>query len=391
MSRSPLGSLLGNLAALAVSLTVTLLLAELVVRIVAPQQLILIRPDIWQPVDTLGWMHRPDVRTTINTGERTVPVRTDREGFRVGERGRIEAPRTLMLIGDSYPEAFQVPYEESFPGLLEARFGAAGGAVGLRNVSSGGWDPNHYLFAIRRYLPRDPSSVVVVCVFVGNDIVDSRVDAYSPRPAIDRHSFRLPQNMTPREWARAFLLPVNDWLETRSQLYILVRNRLGNLRMKLGLAPATGLPDVFLKRYASAPDWGITADILRDVDSVARADGARALFVLIPAAYQVYPAIFERWRDATKVSPADVDADQPDRRMREELEARGLAVFDALPGLRAAAGKGGPPLYGTVDAHLSVAGHAELATLMQPVVEVMFAEAEGPKAARRAAPTQRPR
>src|SRR5204862_6332604 len=56
---------------------------ELVIRLVAPQQLIVKRPDIWQPADTLGWSRRPHVNTTINTGERAVRVISDRAGFSV--------------------------------------------------------------------------------------------------------------------------------------------------------------------------------------------------------------------------------------------------------------------------------------------------------------------
>ena len=37
-------------------------IAELTVRAFAPQKLILKRPDIWQPTDTLGRTHRPPTR-----------------------------------------------------------------------------------------------------------------------------------------------------------------------------------------------------------------------------------------------------------------------------------------------------------------------------------------
>jgi hypothetical protein len=361
--------LLANAIVLVISLGLTLFVCELLVRAIMPQQLIMIRPDIWEPADTLGWVHRPNVHTTINTGERLVRVITDREGFRVGERGRLEAPRTLLLVGDSYVEAFQVPYEQSFAGLLERRLPARlGGPVAVRAVASGGWDPNHYLFATRRWLPRDPSPLVVVCVFMGNDILDRRVDAYSPRQEIERHPLRMPRAFTRREWIRSVLLPINDALETRSHLYILVRSRLGNLRVKLGLAPMNTLPPQYLTRNAHEPDFGITADACRDLDAVARADGARTLFVLIPASYQVDAASFRRWCEATRLAPNEADADQPDRRMGEELAARGVAFIDALPGLRAAARKGGPPLYGAVDAHLSPAGHAALTNIMLPEI-----------------------
>src|SRR5213076_68873 len=47
------------------SLTGALLLAELLIRLIAPQQLVLVRPDVWEPVDTVGWMFRPNLNTTV--------------------------------------------------------------------------------------------------------------------------------------------------------------------------------------------------------------------------------------------------------------------------------------------------------------------------------------
>ncbi len=119
--RSRLRTFLLSSALAAGSLLVTLLFAELAIRLIAPQQLIQIRPDIWQPVDSIGWARRPNVSTTINTGERTVDIHTDRDGFRVGANGRTEAERQVLLLGDSFMEALQVQHEQSFAALLEER------------------------------------------------------------------------------------------------------------------------------------------------------------------------------------------------------------------------------------------------------------------------------
>ena len=119
--RSFLARAAGNVALLLFGLTMALLVAEVVVRVVRPQQLILTRPDIWQPVDTLGWKHQPDVSTTVNTGEKLVRFYTDHESFRVGANGRVEADKKVLVLGDSFLEALQVEYEESIPGILEER------------------------------------------------------------------------------------------------------------------------------------------------------------------------------------------------------------------------------------------------------------------------------
>src|SRR6266516_2392680 len=66
--RSRLRDAVANVAVLCISLGVACALGELLVRLVAPQQLILTHPEIWQPIDTLVWAHRPDVNSTINRG-----------------------------------------------------------------------------------------------------------------------------------------------------------------------------------------------------------------------------------------------------------------------------------------------------------------------------------
>lgn len=80
-----------NVLLFGISMALALGAAELAVRLVAPRQLIMVRPDIWQAVDSLGWRHAGNLDTELNTGERTVAFVTDQEGFRVGREGRREA------------------------------------------------------------------------------------------------------------------------------------------------------------------------------------------------------------------------------------------------------------------------------------------------------------
>src|ERR1043166_7782409 len=78
---------LNSLVALC-GLALALGLSELLVRLVAPQELIIKRPDVWRPADTLGWFHWPNVTTTIITGDRTVRFITD--GAVAGIDGRVD-------------------------------------------------------------------------------------------------------------------------------------------------------------------------------------------------------------------------------------------------------------------------------------------------------------
>lgn len=350
------------------------LLAEAVVRLVAPQQLILIRPDLWQPADTVGWSHRPNVAVQINTGERTVTFFTDVDGFRVGRDGRHDARLQVLLVGDSFMEALQVEHEETTAHLLEqALSDAVGQPVVVRNAGVVGWNPNQYLLRTRALLARDTLALVVVAVFVGNDAVSRRLDYVPPRQPVERHHFRLPGSARWREIVDAWLAPVNDALEVRSHAFILAKNRLGAWRKRLGLT-GEAFPSEYRTAEAASPRWALTADVAADLAAAAAARGVPVLFVLIPFHFQVYERQFHDEVRGYGVDPDSVDIDQPSHRLYDEFTARRLHVIDALPTFRARAGAP-PRLFGTVDPHLSAAGHAALTELIVPAALPLLAPA----------------
>lgn len=363
-----------NLALLLGSMLVALAFAEAAVRLLHPQQLILLRPDIWQATDTLGWEHRPHVDTRVNTGERTVRFVTDGEGFRVGPGGRVEADRSILLIGDSFMAALQVEYGQSLAGIMEDSLPPALGApVAVRNAAVGAWDASHYLLRTRRVLSHglDPD-LVLVAVYVGNDVVADRVESFPPRRPVEREEFRFPSEFSWSEIVDGFARPLNDRLETRSHLFVLLKNNLRGLRIRLGLS-AVYIPENVRVDRANQPGWEVTAKILEEVASEAHRAGSEALFLLIPSDYQVYPELYRRHARAFGADTVAVDLAQPNRIMARLLEDRGLTVVDALPPLRQAA-EDGAELYGRVDTHLSPAGHATLWSAVRPVLTRLLKE-----------------
>ena len=365
-----------NIALVCVAFAAALGMAEVLVRLVAPQQLIVRRPDVWEAVDTLGWTHRPDVNTTVNTGERPVHVFTDRDGWRVGRAGRVEASRRILLLGDSFMEALQVEYEQSVAGLLEARLTARlGEPVAVRNTAVGGWDPPQYLLQARRQIGRESYGLVLVSVFMGNDVVAQRVERYPPGPPVDLpfQPLRLPRHLTYREFVSAVLYPINDFLKARSHLFVFLKTRAAALRMRAGLS-ADYFPDDLLRREASSPRWTVTAQMLRDIRDLAQAHHMPTLFALIPAAFQVDTAAFHRALRGYNIDPTAVDLDQPERLLSDAMRAYGLDVIDVLPEFRQGE-HDGRRLYGTVDPHLSPEGHELLEQLLEPAIMARLARA----------------
>jgi hypothetical protein len=356
-----------NCLVAALGLTLALGLCELLVRLVAPQELVIKRPDVWRPADTLGWVHWPNVNTTINTGDRTVRFITDADGFRVGSAGRTDGAKRILLLGDSFMEALQVNYEQSLAGLLEARLTERlHQPVVVRNTGVGGWDPPQYLMEARRELGRERFDLVLVSVYLGNDIVQQRVDWYPPRPPAEVHQWRLPRRLSYGEWVDAVLYPFNDLLQTRSQLYVFIKNRSDVLLRRLGLT-AKYFPDDLLRQEAGSPRWAVTAQILSDIRDVARAHGAPTLFMLIPAPAQVERDEVERAVKGFHIDPASVDLTQPDRLLTAAMHPHYLTVWDGLPDFLQAAGAG-TRLYGQVSRHLSPEGHELIERAVEPLV-----------------------
>lgn len=355
----------GGFVLLAVSGLIALLLAEVVVRLFAPQQLIQIRPDLWQPADTIGWLRRPNANTRINTGERTVSVITDRDGYRIGNAGRTEGAQQVLLIGDSFMEALQVEHEQTTAHLLQESLTArAGRVVAVRNAGVAGWGPSQYLIRARQLMGRDAFGLLVVAVFVGNDAVEYRFDHSPPRQAVRRHELRLPRRASWSELVDALLAPLNDALEVRSHLYVLLKNQMSTLRMRLGMT-ADYFPPEFRRDDAGSPRWRNTGEIARDIAALAARHGTPVLFVLIPERLQVYEADFDRYLSGFGIDSSTVDLEQPTRLLLASFQAHGLQVLDALPAFRSAA-RDGPRLFGTVDQHLSARGHDVLAAAIAP-------------------------
>jgi len=354
-----------NTGLVAGSLLVALLLAEVAIRLIAPQQLILVRPDVWQPVDMVGWRFRPNLDTRVNWGERTVRLYTDQDGFRVGPHGRVGAPKRVLLIGDSFMAALQVEYEQSLAGLLESDL-----HVAVRNAGQAGWDPPQYYLEARSLLARDTFDLVVVSVYLGNDIVTTRPERIAPRVPVDIRRLRIPRSLAKAELVDAVIRPANDWLEQRSHLFILVKTRLQTLLMRTGLS-ADYFPEEFQKNAANTARWDVTAGMLIDIATLARRRHIPTLFMLIPAPFQVDTSDFNEFRRGFSVDSNTVDLDQPDRLIGDRLRARHLHVVDVLAPFRAA-DDSGPPLYGHVDRHLTPRGHTVLARLVEPRIQELL-------------------
>ena len=357
-----------NLGLLFGTVALVLLVLEGAVRLFAPQQLVILRPDVWMPVERLGWQHVPDQDTMINTGERWARLLTDAKGHRVGSREPEARDARILAVGDSFLEAIQMEHHESIAGQLESLLLADTGLeVDVVNAGVGGWSPIQYRIKVEDELATVPYDGVLVFLFLGNDAISSTAEAEEPRRIAERHAFAWPRGWSFRAWKDGVLYPVNDALETRSHLFVLARNRAKFLLMRLGLS-AHHFPDSLLTSERDSPRWGRTAELCAEMAASADWADVPVLFVFLPGLYQVDEEMSRRYVDALGIDSTTVDLDQASRLLGAQLDARGLDWLDVTPVLRRAHASGVPDLFGRVDTHLAPGGHRLVAEAVAPIV-----------------------
>lgn len=352
------------------STTVTLLIAEVAVRQFFPQQLIEFRQDIYIPMERFGFGLKANNDTVVNRGEGKVRLVTDDLGHRIQAGGRkTTASINILALGDSFLEALQVKYEQTMTALLENELAEkTGKTVSILNTGVSMYNPNHYLMLARKELSKRDFDLVVVFIYMANDVIDERISYYPPLAPTSKKALRIPKYFSKREIVDAILYPVNDFLEGKSHLFVLFKDRAKTLLARLGLTPYY-FPSVMKKSMAQSDQWTLTAETLLDIEREASLHNAPVLFVLLPASYQVNTETFKWYLKSFNIDPATVDLDQPSRILTTELRKRNLRVLDTTQALRQAHADGIHDLYGETDPHFSPSGHRIVAAYLAPYIQ----------------------
>ena len=139
--RTLLKKLLASLGTLAISILLSLVAAELLVRFVRPQPRLVIEPAGFYIPDPPGrYRLSPGYRGRIyNRAEYSNEIRVNQAGLRGGEIGPVsQNTRGVLVLGDSFVFGVGVEDTETFTALLPARIARQGlDAEGLNAGDSG--------------------------------------------------------------------------------------------------------------------------------------------------------------------------------------------------------------------------------------------------------------
>jgi lysophospholipase L1-like esterase len=123
-----------------------------------------------------GYSMRPNTCVRLETSEYDGVLRTNAQGL-VGPVVSPSKPADefrVVVLGDSYTVGGQVPYEQTFPAVLEQRLRAAGYQnVRVIDAGVGGYTTFNEAGLLRAHLADLKPDLVVVAAFLGNDVSEN--------------------------------------------------------------------------------------------------------------------------------------------------------------------------------------------------------------------------
>jgi len=331
---------------------------------------------LFDPV--LGWRNKPGASVTYNRREYKTKVEINALGFRDVERSVAKPsgrPRVLV-IGDSFVEAYSVERDQSLTRRLEALALEGGCSLDVVNAGVHGYSTDQEALWYEREAEPLGADVVVIVAYY-NDLLHNVRDRYSasPKPRVEVRggvltplNTPLPAPPPPKAAAPAARRSIEG-----SALRTLVVERLfmgaphWHARLaRLGLVEAyepDSVPDE-LRVYRSRgrlPEieaaWTNTEQILDSLGNTIRSRGARAVLAHIPARFEVSDRAFELTVLRYGLQRSAWDPARVRTRLGEIATRTGFSFLDLTPPLRAAEGSGEGETYFPYDGHWNAAGH----------------------------------
>ncbi|MGQ0554039.1 MAG: alginate O-acetyltransferase AlgX-related protein [Planctomycetota bacterium] len=254
--------------------------------------------------------------------------------------------RRLLALGDSFAAGI-VPYEENFLTLLDEQLDQRIGQsfdsprpVELLNFGVVATGPEDYLHLWRTTAQAYAPDLVLLCLFVGNDIRDTDAGSILHRNSL--MAFVVPQRLA-TAWRQAEAqrgvagMPREGWPTFDEESYS---------KLEIGRAQLA-LREPGRKERAA---WKRTLEIL---DELRSAIGERLRVVILPDEFQVNDAL---WAAVVGEEGARFERDLPQHRLTAYFAEHGVPCLDLLPALRAAEPQGAT--YQIRDSHWNARGNA---------------------------------
>lgn len=342
-----------------------------------------------------GTFHIPDQRGWWTKPVKPAYIEINSRGFRGPVRPYEKPPglERIVIIGDSYIEAFAASYEETLGHQLEESLRAKGRnveviALGVSNFGTA----QEILLLEREGLRYQPD--LVVLAFAHNDPTDNyrKLSRDTDRPYFrlkaDGSLERLPYHM--RSKTRG---PVRDWMRRNLRIFTFfprhVRDSLRVIRGKVGKASPWGThgPLESYQFYASTatPEgkeaWAVTLELIKEFRRLTEAAGARFVLMDIPFRYQVTEAeweiLLERYPERRRERD-DFANPEPQEILGELCRKESMRCLFLLPIFRGE-GARSVRLFAEKDMHWNGEGNRLVARALEAFLEPSLPALKSPK------------
>ncbi|MGQ0665961.1 MAG: SGNH/GDSL hydrolase family protein [Nitrospiraceae bacterium] len=293
-------------------------------------------------------------------------VRTNSLGMRDREH-LIEKPAgvfRILLLGDSFMEALQVSFEESFPHLLEGFLGERL-TFPVEVISAGvsGWGTDDQLTYLMRYGVKLKPDLVLIAMTLHNDVSDNLSEKF--HYMLDGQLYEKPrQEISLTDFV---ILKAKIALGQNSHLTQLAK-RYQNVRKArdAGIRLDAHVTNLLMTEpsYDIQVGWDMTHQLLAKTKTVAEASGAKMVICLLPLWMQVSGERLANFAKSQGLDLAEIRLEQPQQVMSEWGDRTGTEIIDLLPGFRQSMKNGQRDLVLGVDEHWNEAGHRLAASIV---------------------------
>ncbi len=310
--------------------------------------------------DYIGYLHIPNrVGWATNPGEgSSVQVRINSLGLRDREYSLNKPPDTkrVLILGDSYAEAFQVNLEDSFQEILEKLLNKQANHIKYEVINGGvsGFGTDNELLFYRN-LGKQFSPDLVVLTFVLNDVRENsfvfekryKGELSEPYFVLENNQLKLMNYPSIRRFERLR----NFAVENIHSLFYLWRFLQFKHLKENAVNTIEGMPlqfEIFLPEYDNEwkEAWQVSDTLIMQLKREVESAGARFMVVMITQSVQLYPQHREVFfKEFPDMRNKQWDWQKPNRMISDFCQLHRIQFLDLLPGFKQYAATHGQPLH----------------------------------------------